>query len=352
MDWRRDKKVKVILHLAAWLLFYVFLVASTALPFSVLPVEFLSGAAVLVLLLIPLYYLHSEVLIPFLLYKNRKRLYFLASALVVFASYFISDVIYWFVDFESALNFLDQHYDSKEKSDGQDISVFFALLCFLGGVVGILLSVWRRYFDQAREKEIIEKEKYQAELQFLKNQINPHFFFNTLNNIYSLMGSDKDLARDGLHKLSKMMRYVIYESENELVSVNQEIKFINEYIALENLRLTKEDLIEFNVLSAFKPVESIPPLLLISFIENAIKHGDLTRYGVVINLYKKDKHVWFEVKNRLATEFAKFKNSEGGVGLDNVRKRLNLIYHPNQFELKITKTSSDFCINLKIPLHV
>jgi sensor histidine kinase YesM len=210
-----------------------------------------------------------------------------------------------------------------------------------------LLLVW---FQQEKIRKDLENQKLRAELSYLKMQVNPHFLFNALNNIYSLAVLEKGKRTgDSIMKLSDLMRYVIYEKEDteHKVRLDNEIKHINSYIDLEKLRHEGDIYISFSIEGQTQD-KRIAPLLLFPLIENAFKHGLLTVPGkpVQIELKVQDKFLDFSIKN--------FKNNYlkdkvGGIGIPNVRKRLDLLYD-SSYTLDIKETEDQFFVNLHLPL--
>lgn len=187
-------------------------------------------------------------------------------------------------------------------------------------------------------------------MAFLKNQISPHFFFNTLNNIYSLISINTHDSQEAVLKLSKLMRYLLYESEHGKTLLSSEIEFMNNYIDLMRLRVTDKVELKVNFPEKYEN-HSIPPLLFISFIENAFKHGISYREKsfVHIELSIEKEGLTFRCSNSLvrANEAAKAEHS--GIGLENVRKRLALLY-PGSHQLKAGKKETSYEVELKIDL--
>ena len=197
----------------------------------------------------------------------------------------------------------------------------------------------------------LEKEKIQSELAFLRNQISPHFFMNTLNNIHSLIDVDTEEAKDSLIRLSKMMRHLLYDSEQNKIALKKEIEFIQSYIDLMKLRYTDKVKINF-IANTYNPKVEIPPLLFTSLIENAFKHGIsyLEDSFINIELSTTETSLNFQISNSIAPlNEAKKDRSNSGIGLENTRKRLDLLYDEN-YEMNIIRENSIFSINLKLPL--
>ena len=192
----------------------------------------------------------------------------------------------------------------------------------------------------------VAKEKAEAELNFLKAQINPHFLFNSLNAVYFLIDKQNAQAREALHKFSEMLRYQLYECGDSRIPIEKEIGFLKDYVDLQSLRVNENTSVEFN---CGKEVEqfSIEPLLLIPFVENSFKHlshfNEGRRNQVQINLSRQNGSMKFSVYNTTEPKVELEKN--GGIGLVNVQKRLELLY-PGKHELKVKEKDGWYSIDL------
>ncbi|MGL4994358.1 MAG: sensor histidine kinase [Bacteroidales bacterium] len=201
--------------------------------------------------------------------------------------------------------------------------------------------------DDEAMKEL-ENQNLQSELEYLKYQINPHFFMNTLNNIHSLVDIDTEKAKETIVELSKLMRYILYESNNKSISLNKEVEFLRNYVKLMRIRYSESVVINFNVNSDLSNIQ-IPPLLLISFVENAFKHGVS---------YQKPSYISITIEittgrlvfSCLNSKFVKNRDNHHGIGLENIRKRLELIFK-DDFNLSIQDHDNSFDIILDIPIH-
>ncbi|PLW95712.1 MAG: histidine kinase [Marinilabiliales bacterium] len=224
---------------------------------------------------------------------------------------------------------------------------FFLMILVLGFSSGMaIIQQLRR--NEVRQKEI-EKARVDSELAFLKNQISPHFFFNALNSIYALIAIDGDEAQKAVEKLSGLMRYLIYESDTETVELQKEFDFTLKYIELMQKRLSSKVELELDIDNII-PYAQISPLLFIPFVENAFKHGISYRGKsfISIKLKTNSDNVIFECRNSVPETQGK-KESSGGVGIANIKQRLNLIYN-NDFSLKINQTKEVYEVLLTVPL--
>ena len=218
-------------------------------------------------------------------------------------------------------------------------------------VVGFNTAV-KLVFKRQEEDQNIEEQKkihVQTELSFLKQQIGPHFFLNTLNNIHALIDISTEEAKEAIIKLSQLMGYMLYESQTEKIPVQKEMEFVRSYVELMKIRFTEDVDIELNIPDKL-PSVSIPPLLTISFIENAFKHGisyEDPSY-VHINFSFTDEKMFFEVKNPI--HFKHLKSNNSGIGIINSRNRLDLIYD-DKYELLIDQLNGKtYSVKLNIPL--
>lgn len=211
-----------------------------------------------------------------------------------------------------------------------------------------ILWLLANYFDWEKERKLILNEKREAEISFLKSQINPHFIFNTLNNIYSLVYHKSEKALIAIEKFSELLRYITVESENENTFLSNEVKYIESLIALESIRIEKEKYIIFEKKIANSSIK-IPSLLLIPFIENAFKHGTITdkEFPFKIRINADDDKIEFITENKI-----NFNNKDktSGIGLKNIKRRLELLF-PNKHELIITTNEQLFTCNLTIFLN-
>ena len=197
----------------------------------------------------------------------------------------------------------------------------------------------------------LKRQNLQAEMDYLKYQINPHFFMNTLNNIHALIDIDTDSAKSAVIELSKMMRYVLYDSGHARTTIDRDLQFLRNYIELMRIRYTDDVEIGIDVAEGVPMQASIPPLLLIVFVENAFKHGVSyhRRSFIRIALGYAAGRVSATIANSRAPRPA---DSRPGIGLDNVRKRLALIYGEDNYTLDIRPEEDRFTVQLTIPtLH-
>ncbi|MFZ2287334.1 MAG: histidine kinase [Bacteroidales bacterium] len=235
----------------------------------------------------------------------------------------------------------------RRRGGGMALYNFFITSFLVSG-----FAVGLRYAESAlkKEEEIkeLEHEKLNSELALLKNQVSPHFFFNTLNNIYSLIEINRKDAQEAVLSLSKMMRYMLYESEQGNTKLSHEIEFMKGYIDLMRLRMSDRVRLTVDWPSEYEDLD-LPPLLFIPFIENAFKHG-VSYQGkafIEISLKQQEGMLIFVARNNMNPVKADVPQAASGIGLENVRKRLALLY-PDRHELTIDEKDSVFNVRLVI----
>jgi LytS/YehU family sensor histidine kinase len=230
------------------------------------------------------------------------------------------------------------------------VLINFLLLC-LTVVLSIIIEIF--LFAKKKEEALIlsQNETLANELKLLKSQINPHFLFNALNNIYALSAIDTGKTQQSISYLSNMLRYVLYECEKPFVSLEKEVAYIEDYIKLFTLKSSKKYVIEthFNISN---PHIEIAPMLLIPFVENAFKHSNIERVEgtfIKINISDTERGIDFKIENTFGEESI-VKDEVGGIGLENVKKRL-LILYPEKHKLKISEENHVFTVALNIETH-
>ncbi len=235
-------------------------------------------------------------------------------------------------------------YPSVYNEIGDLVPFSFFSVFFFG--VALHIYDYRKLKEAAQQLRI---QKQEAELNYLKSQTNPHFLFNTLNNIYSLARDKSDLTPESILRLSKILRFMLYETGGEYIAIEQELKVMTDYIALEKLRYDESLRLNFNYdLEDMK--QAIPPLLLIPLVENAFKHGvseTRSQPFVDIHLSVKSRQLQFIVKNS-ADSFSTDERVKENIGLANLRRQLELLY--TDYNLSLQHSPSVFTATLKINL--
>ncbi len=283
-----------------------------------------------------------------LFYRRKIVGFILFNAVLVLLIYYLDGVVHGLL----YRNIVVPHMP-RGKMIGS-VQTIFIYNKFLYTVLGIGVAMAVKYYnrlvksEQARVK--LETEKLSSEITLLKYQIQPHFFFNTLNNIYSLIAKSPSDAQKAVHSLSKMMRYVLYENSSTEISLSKEIAFIENYDKLMRLRLGERVKVSVNVPEDVMGI-NIPPLLLIPLLENAFKHGVSATEPSFIDCNVKidNDRLVFEVSNTLF-EKVNEDRSHSGIGLSNLRKRLEIIYGDNYTFVSEPNDNGVFVARLEIPL--
>ncbi|MDB5130923.1 MAG: putative signal transduction histidine kinase [Mucilaginibacter sp.] len=232
------------------------------------------------------------------------------------------------------------------------LQVLLIFLFILGGSIAYFFS--KAWVNNELIRKQLEAHQLSTEIKFLKSQINPHFLFNTLNNLFSMAqakGND-DLA-DGISKLSEMMRYMIYESNAEIVPLSKEIEYLKNSIVLNKLRYADNEVkVNFNYPGHMQDL-NIAPMIFIPFVENAFKHGVVINQSsqIDISISASDgKSIIFTCENKDYGFIRKMDDNDGGIGLENVKRRLELVY-PDKYNLAINKEDDQYSVTLKINLE-
>ena len=249
--------------------------------------------------------------------------------------------------------FMHSNNPMEQQTLVHDLNWGFITNFFVAGSSTIfkIINDWVRH---QRERTELETQTMQSELRFLKSQINPHFLFNTLNNLYALTLKKSDKAPEIVIKLSEMMRYMLYECNEKKVFLDKEVNYIKNYLDLERLRQGKNVTIDFEITGEIQN-QKIAPLLFIPFLENSFKHGlnnQISRgfVNIVLELKNRNQIELFIENSKPETLPLKDHRRSGGIGLVNVRRRLNILY-PNSYELKIKDNPKTYAVNLKVDLN-
>ncbi len=215
-------------------------------------------------------------------------------------------------------------------------------------IYSLLIRLAINWYENQKLQADFINQKQISELALLRSQVNPHFFFNTLNNIYSLVYQKSDDAPEAVMKLSSIMRYMLYDATTDKVLLEKEIEYLKSFIELEKLRLRNKDFVSLEIKGSAEGL-TIAPMLLIPFVENAFKHASRTvpAPGIIVSLDVKPDMVSFEVKNFIRKNQLAPKDQQGGIGLNNIRRRLELLY-PQKYSLDINSGEDMFTVKLII----
>jgi sensor histidine kinase YesM len=368
-----SRLIGVMTHILVWAVFglAIFYYQPVLSDFEI-PIRFWIKQTAELSLLVVIFYLNSFVLVPRLLLKNHR-----AAFLVIIIGIVIATVV--------TNKFLDKAYAASQQRNwrqdtistrergplqpgesvprrrppqfipggrgGLGITLTVAITSLVIGISTAITAIQKWQKDNQERKEL-EKEKVTSELSFLKAQISPHFFFNTLNNIYALTATEPKVAGEAIHQLSKMMRYLLYDTQQGQTMLSQEIAFIKNYIHLMKLRLT--DVVKINV-DMPGTVNDMPlaPMILLPFVENAFKHGTSATQPCYIHIIilQRANVLDVTIKNSIINDNSISLDRNSGIGLVNTRRRLDLIY-PGKYKLDIgnAKTDSEYSIHLFLDL--
>jgi two-component system, LytTR family, sensor kinase len=333
-----SKKITLAIHVLIW-------VAFLFVPLLLIETEegrrrfLIFGGSMGILMAIYFYYNYFY-LIPQFLLKGKIRWYilllFLGLVAICLMNVAFGYIIHtWFIN--------PEHHHSLTR---------FLYSAIYPGILAFGLSTSIRitdeWFKNERQKKEMENEKLTSELAFLKSQVNPHFLFNVLNNICSLARKKSDDTENAIIKLSQIMRYMIYDSRDEKVSLGKEVEYLENYIELQRMRISGRVEIRFTVEG---PVDQllIEPLLLIPFVENAFKHGISYREesAILIRLKVEGPSLEFSVENHIARNRNESLQEENGIGLKNVLRRLELLY-PGRYDISLRDDGDSYKVFLKI----
>ncbi len=334
------KKYSLFINLIIWLVFIFintyFFTTSGFLHFKYA----LLRAVLIAVLYISIFYTNSQILIPKFLIKN-KYFYYLVLVSVIL-------IVGGLLRFAIVKSFINENYPyifHKYPGYGVSFGAVFILL-----TISTLIKLINIHLLREEVQNKILHEKNEAELKLLKSQINPHFLFNTLNNIYTLAHLGSKEAAPMIMSLSRLMRYILNEADNDRVPIENEIQFLKSYIELETLRIEDHSKITTDYLIN-NPNIKIAPLIFIPFIENSFKHSHIAdddNAWIKLKTEVNDKKLYFECSNSIPGKH--FKNLEiSGIGLQNIKNRLELLY-PSKHKLKIINNNKIFRVNLIIDL--
>lgn len=360
-------KITILLHLLAWvILIGIPLYIIKRWPFGK---DFIWFYYINTLISGIIFYINYLVLVPSFFFKTRRYRYYFAVVALIVIFYFVSDIsnklVYNTVTEKSRSIQVERRPDDRSKMVPPGPGFmrlrppFRNMYLFNYGFNSVFLiffSLGLRVLERNSRIEKLqketEKERLKSELAFLKSQISPHFFFNTLNNIYSLIGINAEDSKEAVLKLSKLMRYLLYDSEHGDTSLSSEINFMNNYIDLMKLRMSDKVKLSVDFPKKFDDF-SIPPLLFVPFIENAFKHGISYRDKsfIEISIELTGQFLNFRCANNISkSEPNPEKQESSGIGLENAAKRLNLLF-PARHDLKISRSENVFEVFVKINIQ-
>lgn len=222
-----------------------------------------------------------------------------------------------------------------------------AIIASISGIVALVIRGFITWFEEVRLKEELKLKNQETELALVKAQLDPHFLFNTLNNIDVLILKDPEEASEYLNKLSDILRFMLYETKSDLIFLEKEIKYIEKYIELQKIRSANLSYIHFEVLGK-TGVHTIAPMIFIPFIENAFKHTTNKKIGnaITVKIVIEDKQILFTCENKFDSS-RQIQHESNGLGNELIQKRLDLIY-PGNYKLDVVKRADNYSVHLAI----
>ena len=227
------------------------------------------------------------------------------------------------------------------------VTLFIGFIAFISGIIALVIRGFITWFEEVKQREALTQKNHEMEMALIKSQLDPHFLFNTINNIDVLILKDANKASDYLNHLSDIMRFMLFEAKTEEIPLSKEIEYIHKYIALQRIRTSNELYVDFKV-SGVVDTRTIAPMVFVPFIENAFKHTNNKKIenAIAIEVEIKEKETVFKCTNKF--DATRGSNQEShGLGNVLIKKRLNLIY-PASHMLKLTKESESFSVFLSI----
>lgn len=345
----------VIAHITGWLICLslplLFISGQTG-DRKALSILFSADYLVFLVTYVALFYFHTTFLFPRLYFRKLYVLYFLAAGLMLI-------MVNYMQPFDHLFRRMPHHLPMEagwrlpapvpvepEEYSPVRIDIVSDFLFLLTIALSIAIETTQRWRQTEQRALYAETRKTQAELSFLKAQINPHFLFNTLNNIYSLAMTHSDHTATSIMKLSKMLRYVTEDTRHDYVLLENEIDCLRDYIDLQKLRLTSKTKVNFAVTGS-PGIKCIAPLVLLPFLENAFKYGVSNHEASEINilLNTSEKHIHFFCSNKLFRITDDMQRT--GIGIANTRQRLDQLY-PDKYELEIREDKGAYAISLQL----
>ncbi|CAN5366526.1 histidine kinase [soil metagenome] len=342
-----QKKRVMLIHLSFWCVYFSFFLYRISGHQRGAELDWgfvFSIAAIAIFFTMTIAYINYFFLLPRFLKKKNFAQYLLELAplfaIIIFARVYVERILITFYN-----------YPREYANSSRFIIQISLITLFIVIFVAMLRFAEDWFFLEAKRKEV-ENEKLTAELNFLKAQINPHFLFNTLNNLYYLAFTKSENTTEVIAKLSQMMRYMIYDSNHPKVLLSKEIEYMQNYISLERLRLNNEIKICFEVNGDPGNIKVVP-LIFITFLENAFKHGvsnNNPEAWVKVKIKIDGEECLYTVENSKAYNKKSDIEEKSGIGLQNVNRRLDLSY-PDQYKLNVDDHNGQYSVQLKLNLN-
>lgn len=350
------KSFVILLHIGFWACYFL-------LIFIVLAIYSKSGHAagshnrvmtalysILLFAFIPSvisYFLYYFFLFPRYLQQKKIILAILFGLLISVVASILAYMLHRYFIESGQLADMDQGGKNGRSTALRTITVmtFIGALC---GTVALVIKGFITWFNEIKLKQVLREKNYEMEMALVKSQLDPHLLFNTINNIDALILKDSIAASDYLNKLSDIMRFILYETKGDKISLGKEIEYIDKYIALQKIRTANENYVHFEVIGS-PGSKMIAPMVFIPFIENAFKHTNNKKLvnAISVRILIKDETVQLVCENKFDPKVA-VQQTIGGLGNNLIKKRLDLIYAGN-YTLDVHKTDDQYSINLTIP---
>ena len=327
--------VPLLIHVLGWILMGYLLFFNQSFNSEIqFPRLFWIRQAIFFGMMVGVFYLNSQWLVPKLLLRSQTGRYVLAIIGVICTLLVVLGTVEYLFNLPQLVH-RAFHPDGKgqPKFYGWIQPNLFSILLVLA--ISTSIAMLQKWQDDANFRTALEQAKTASELSFLKAQINPHFFFNTLNNIYALTLIDVETAREALHRLSRMMRYVLYDTQTGTTMLSKELSFLSDYIQLMQLRLTDKVTVTLDTPLPLRD-QPVAPMLFLPFVENAFKHGvsTLDKSWIRVSIQQNERQLVMDVGNTLFQQKTPSLEVGNGIGLTNTRRRLDLLY-PGQYALSI-----------------
>ena len=333
------KKYQILIHLLFWFYFLnqqLFSVYIGKAEFAK-PAEYFFSFGIFIIVFYLIYFS-----IPLFL-RFRYKVFSILSGLVLIA---LLSLVVMFCDY---LAYQYLFIDPKMKSSSMDWLWYFSAfrLVFIHAIYAIFIRFTIDWWEAQKLRTELQTQNQASELALLRSQMNPHFLFNTLNNIYSLVYQKSDDAPPAVMKLSSIMRYMLYDANADRVPLEKEVEYLQSFIELQKLRVRQKDYVTVNIVGNMEG-KTIAPMLLIPFVENAFKHGNRSNSdkSIEVDLDVQPDKITYRVMNYIKKGDLD-KDKVGGIGLTNIRRRLDLLY-PEKYSLDIRQEDSIFNVQLEI----
>ncbi|MCL6219933.1 sensor histidine kinase [Zunongwangia pacifica] len=341
-----ERKRKIVIHISVWITFIIFNILQGVLNRGTVELH-----SLLVLSFnIFIFYFNYGILVPKLLLKEKTFLYVLSVIGLTFLFFAIS---HFNMPEPPGMHRKFGEAGSENMppppDNGPRFFFFLPVIIHLAFIMaGTAIKVYEAWIRNERNRKEVESQKAKTELQFLKNQLNPHFLFNSLNSIYSLTAKKSNDAPEAVITLSELMRYMLFQADQEFVLLKEEVEYIQNYLRLQRLRIANNENVRLNIRGELNQ-QKIRPLLLISFIENAFKYGTDFKGNTLVKIEIEivQNELQFKCINIVGRK--KRANETFGIGLKNTKEQLNLLY-PNRYTLQIDNDSDYFSVFLNLKL--